>query len=404
MRPALVETTAVEMAPAGFDIRVHGTVVPKREIVVSAEVAGKVVRAAEECRAGTYVKQNDFLLQIERTTFELEIKRLISQMKQVDVDRLQLDIEAANNEELIVIAKTDLAITERELQRLETLATRKAVSASERDQAESAMMKAQNTLQTLLNTQRLIKARRERLDAEHDLTQAKLDLARHDLERTTITAPIDGVVAEQVVEENAFVQPGSPLLKITDTAAIEVKCCLRDEDLYWLWRSGESLPAEGQTVRQQYHAPRVAATVTFTLAGRSYDWRGFLSRFEGVGIDEDTRTIPCRIEVPDPVRDAAEDGPPALMRGMFVSVALHAAPRTPFLQIPYQALRPGNLVWTVADGKLQQCTVSVAKTLADTVLVHAHATRLSEGDKIVVSPLPLASEGMSVREKGQPRP
>ena len=295
MRPALVETIAVEMAPAGFDIRVHGTVVPKREIVVSAEVAGKVVRAAEGCRAGTYVKKDDFLLQIERTTFELEIKRLISQMKQVDVDRLQLDIEAANNEELIVIAKTDLAITERELQRLDTLATRKAVSASERDQAESAMMKAQNTQQTLLNTQRLIKARRERLDAEHDLTQAKLDLARHDLERTTITAPIDGVIAEQVVEENAFVQPGSPLLKITDTAAIEVKCCLRDEDLYWLWRSVESLPAEGQTARQQYHAPKVAATVTFTLAGRSYDWQGFLSRFEGVGIDEDTRTIPCRI-------------------------------------------------------------------------------------------------------------
>ena len=34
-------------------------------------------------------------------------------------------------------------------------------------------------------------------------------------------------------------------------------------------------------------------TVNFNLAGNTYTWRGTLSRVDGSGLDERTRTVPC---------------------------------------------------------------------------------------------------------------
>lgn len=399
----LVETRETRPAPASFDIRVNGTVQPKREVAIAAEVAGTVIRKSEEFDAGKFVKKGTLLLEIDPRTYDLELKRLVSELKQAEVDLLQLELEKSNNDTLIALAETELALSRSEQERVEQLFRRKAASASERDQSESVTMKAQNALQQLANAQRLIDARRDRLNAQLELNKSRLEKAELDLEKTRIVAPIDGIIAEKMVETSSFVQPGTLLARIEDTDAVEVKCSLRVEDLYWLRSSVESDSEDADAeMGTLYHAPRVPATVTYKVAGRHYSWQGFLSRYEGIGLDEKTRTVPCRVEVPRPTRSTEDGELPALVRGMFVTVDLKASPKVPLLEMPLTALRPGNEIWLVEDGKLRVRPVRVAKLLDDSVLVHHDPDNVSGGDKVVTTPLAVAIDGMQVRERKSP--
>ncbi|MFO0948429.1 MAG: efflux RND transporter periplasmic adaptor subunit [Planctomycetota bacterium] len=399
----LVETEETRSAPASFDIRVNGTVLPKREVSVAAEVAGTVIFKSDDFDAGKFVKKGTLLLEIDPRTYDLELKRLVSELKQAEVDLLQLELEKSNNDTLIALAETELALSRSEQERVEQLFKRKAASASERDQSESVTMKAQNALQQLANAQRLIDARRDRLTAQLDLTKSRLDKAKLDLEKTKILAPIDGIVAEEMVETSSFVQPGTLIARIEDTEAVEVKCSLRVEDLYWLRNSVEAESADKDAeMGYRYHAPKVPATVTYKVAGRSYSWKGFLSRYEGIGLDEKTRTVPCRVEVPRPAHGSENGELPTLVRGMFVTVDLKASPKVPLLELPLTALRPGNEVWRVENSKLQVRNVRVAKLLDESVLVHHDSENISSGDKVVTTPLAVAIDGMQVRERKTP--
>jgi len=151
--------------------------------------------------------------------------------------------------------------------------------------------------------------------------------------------------------------------------------------------------------------------VQYELGGRRYQWQGVLSRFDGIGVDERTRTVPCRVLVANPrdvqILKSGEGtsnvvGPPALVRGMFVTVSVHAKPGTALLEVPQRAVHPGNTVWQVVDGKLSIRKIRVADSTDDLVLVYSDASGLQPGMKLVSSPLTLATEGMAVREHVAP--
>ena len=247
----------------------------------------------------------------------------------------------------------------------------RSISESETDRARRAVLVADNTLQTLKNQLRANRVRRNRLQIAAQLAHAALQKAQLDLDRTKIAAPVDGVIVRDTVEEGSFVQRGTALFTIDDTSSIEVQCSLEMGDLYWLWRqqpASSASPASGtaadDSAAAAYLVPQTAATVIYQFAGRDdlrFSWQGMLTRFEGSGLDERTRTAPCRVVVPHP-REAtlvgsadsqpAAVGPPALVRGMFVTVMLHLRLDTPLVRIPDETVQPGKHVWRVRDGRL----------------------------------------------------
>jgi hypothetical protein len=93
------------------------------------------------------------------------------------------------------------------------------------------------------------------------------------------------------------------------------------------------------------------------VAGREevgYQWQGQLSRYEGIGLDSQSRTIPIRIRVDSPqevfqngarIYEKSSGGLPALVRGMFVECSIHTNPPINTVLIPKLALKPGNLIW-----------------------------------------------------------
>jgi multidrug efflux pump subunit AcrA (membrane-fusion protein) len=408
--PPLVETVRAEIHDGMLPINVDGLVIPYREIEVSAEVSGRIQRKAPVCRTGNFVTAGTVLLEIDRRDYDLEVRRLTRELEQADVMQKELEVEIANTQSQLQLAEQELALQRREVDRLKNLAERGVRTASEMEQAQRELLTVENTVLTPRNQLRLLETRRDRLESAKDLVSSQLDKAQLDLERTTIEAPVDGVIVRDPVEQGGHVQVGTLLLAIEDISAAEVRCSLRMEDLYWLWHQSGTEPtvAEGNRLGSEYQIPRTPVTVTYHLAGYEYNWDGVLSRFDGIGLDERTRTVPARVVVDEPRRVSVEGstdspgrppGPPALVRGMYVTVTVHAQPQTQLLQIPERAVRPGNVVWYVRNSRLHVGQVRLAGIRHGQAIVEADRSDIIAGDAVVVSPVAQVTSGMEVREE-----
>ncbi len=401
---ATVETIEVAAHQGGFDVPVDGVAVPFREIQLAAEVAGRVTFKSEDCRAGNFVRAGTPLLKIDPRTYELEVQRLQRALREAEQNIAELAVEISNMDGLIQLAKADLQLRQAEVARQKRLAARAASTAAESEAAQRLELQARNSILTLENQKRLLQTRKGRLEASRELAMIQIEQAELDLARTEVTAPVDGVIVSEMVEADSYVQRGAQLLTFEDTRQVEVSCSLTMEELYRLWN------ATGQKRESEYDIPDLPVLVTYKLGGRTFGWHGQLARYEGVGLDEKTRTIACRIVVPEPrsvleVLDndndslvAASDGPPVLVRGMFVNARIRTQPTAPMLRVPEAVVRPGNRVWLVRDGHLDIVTVVIAATKEGDIILDAKASGVSAGERAVISPLSQPVDGLAVKE------
>jgi len=448
-RPPVVRTFAAIDHADGISFDVDGLVVPYRQIQIAAQVAGRVVFKSDACRTGRSVQKDELLLRIDPQDYELEVRRLKEELVQADAMITELDAEILTSENQIEASRQQLAIDSRQLQRNRDLQRRNAASASEVDTARRAELATQTSLQSQIDQKNLLTKRRRRMEAAKALVQANLDKADLSLRRTEIRSPITGVVVSESIEQDGYVQTGSPMIVLQDTSRLDVSCKLHMRQMHWLWQS-QSPDAPPNAADLGYDFPETAATVIYQLDGMQFAWEGLVDRYDGAGIDSITRMVPCRVHVSDPtkVRTPAEmasargeklvafqqrdrqegedpgqeagstaeqvpesvdpsmaDGlptnvvstnPPALMSGMFVKVRIHAKPPIPLVRLPQEAIQPGNKVWVVKDGTLQERSISVANSVTDYVVAYQQSGGLQAGDLVVTSPIANPVEGMKV--------
>jgi hypothetical protein len=220
------------------------------------------------------------------------------------------------------------------------------------------------------------------------------------------------MVVTESVEVNSFAQKGTPLVTIEDTSAVEVRCHLRMDELCWIWcqAAGEKALDAAASPRLEYQLPETPVTVVYRLAGQEFTWEGVLWRYDGIGLDERTRTVPCRVLVPKPReaglrsgdgRSNPPSGPPALVRGMFVELEIHARPKADLVRVPEVAVQPGNRVWRVRSNQLHTVDVHVVEIVDDVAVLRARRDLLAVGDKVVISPLADVTDGMTVQERSK---
>lgn len=406
----LVDTAPVVPYTETLTIAVDGQVVPYLEVSLSAEVPGRVVEKAEVCRAGKFVRTGELLIEIDQSDYLLARKRLTEQHEQAAITLNELDGEVVDTQSLLDLAEEDVELQEADLARYAELSRTRAAAQAEVDQARLSVIQARNNLLTLKKQLNLLKAKRPRLTSAMELIDVELEQAELDLARTRITSPIDGMVVVESVEKNSYVQKGTPLVTIEETSAVEVRCNLRMDELCWIWSQVESRAElePDSSAQLEYQIPETPVTIIYPLAGKDYAWDGVLWRYDGIGVDERTRTVPCRVLVNSP-RDVSvrtpvgrtqpSGGPPALVRGMFVNMEIHARPKSDLLKVPEVAVQPGNRVWRVRESRLLTVDVHVVEIDDGSAVLQADGELLSAGDQVVVSPLAEAIDGMTVRQR-----
>jgi multidrug efflux pump subunit AcrA (membrane-fusion protein) len=366
----------LEAVGGRLNLKVDGEVVPFREVQIATEVSGQIVYKDEVCQVGSFVSEGRLLFRIDPADYQNEVDRLTKSKEQEYQAIREMEQELVNTKRLVDVATLELELQDKEVARLKSL-PKGFASQSELDQAQRARLQSMNNKVTLENQIDLMRQRRTRLEAAEQLAETQLQMARKNLERTEIRSPISGVIFREDAELNSFVQRGEVIITIEDTSKAEIVTSLRSDQLYWVLDqqrganasdaadSDSSVPLGVSGEARDYSLPKTEATIHYAVAGRDnevYEWKGVLERYDGIGFDKSSRTVPVRVMVDQPRRmtlnsetgesQRAINGPSALVRGMFVSVILHVQPRKPLVVLPAVALKPGtdgNRLWKFSE-------------------------------------------------------
>ena len=243
---ALVEVLVLETMTANFSIRSQGTVQPRTQTILSAEVSGTIISISPRFIAGGVFARGDVLLRIDPTNYDVAVKTATALVKQ-----RQIEFDGA--------AKL-----------------RQSGYRAESEYASAATALA---------------------SAEAELVRAK-----RDLERTYVRLPYGGMVRAKETDLGQFVNPGTRLGVVFATNYAEVRLPLTDNDLAFVrlpsaTEFGASGGADGPGVR-----------LSAIQKGKRQEWQATIVRSEGV-VDESSRVTYAVARIVDPYRLLADGTP-----------------------------------------------------------------------------------------------
>ena len=358
-------TTPVEAGEGAIPVFGAGTVRPRAEIDIAAEVSGKVVWVDSALQSGGHVRQGQVLFRIDDVDYRSEVEKSRANVALQRVELLKVREEA------------DVARTQ-----YEQFKKRQADGGTPSEASPLALWQPQ-----------LEAAEASLARDSATLAEAELNLAR-----TEVTAPFAGVVRTESVDLGQFVAAGQGVGRLYASDAVEVVVPLPDSNAalipgLWDLRAGDG-------------NRQVAARVVADYGERRYGWEGYVDRVEGA-LDEQTRTIDVIVRVPRPFRGGtpeadgredgnpeSDDGGPPLLVGKFVDVELEGVEPDTYFKIRRPALRPGNEVWAVREEKVTIVPVTVLQRDDDDVYVTG---ALEPGQAVVVGGIQIATEGMEIR-------
>ncbi len=365
-RRPFVTTAPAEAREGAIPVYGAGTVRPRAEIGVAAEIGGKVSWVAPAYQSGGRVGAGQVLFRIDDADYRNRVQQARANVAAQQVALLQAEEEAR-------IARAEY-------------------EGFQRRRADGAASAQANPL--ALREPQLAAARAALARDSATLADAELALAR-----TEVAAPFSGIVRSETVDLGQFVAAGQSVGRLYADDAVEVVVPLSDHDaalIPGLW----SLAAGVADAR-------VEVAVSMGYGDAAYRWTGYVDRAEAA-LDEQTRTIDVVVRVPRPMRGGAVVGgdgegiapadgrdPPPLMVGQFVEVQIDGVAPERYFAVPRAALKTGNEVWALRSGdRVTIVPVRVLQRADDLVYV---VGGLQAGQGVIVTGLQVAAEAMTVR-------
>jgi RND family efflux transporter MFP subunit len=332
----------VPAAPGAFRmlVRAQGTVEPRTENELVAEVGGRLAWVSPALETGSFFAAGEVLARIEPADYEIAAERARAALERTRSQR---------------------KLAEASLARSRALREAGAASEAAHDQAESVAA---------------IAAANQR-EAEAALRQAELELAR-----TELRVPFAGRVREKKADVGQHVARGAPLASVFAVDWAELRLPIQSDEFAFLDlpRAPAAVDA-GPVVRLSGH-----------YAGRRHTWSGRVVRAEGA-LDPRTRLVHVVARIEDPY--GLVSGLPPLEVGLFVEAEIEGREVPGAVRLPRGALRgDGEVVVVGPDATLRTRRIEVLRIDGETLFV---AGGLAAGDRVVARVPSTFVEGMKVR-------
>lgn len=415
-KPLAVEVVAVEPRRLEVSFSERAETVLRRDFPITLPSSGRIGRI--DLEPGDRVRKGETLVAFDRVPITTEVQaqsaRVAAQRLQAEaladssverseteasLRRLQaVQAEAARMLPLIRAAKTELANAEKELARVTTLVAQGALPSQRLETAQLAVDQARAALSSRQAEQTVLQAREAEAEAgvaswrarlERRQTEASAQRASvaeaeslrergaHELARSSIVSPIDGVVLSREVRGPQELPAGTVLLKLGRWVDLEAICEVLSQDALRIHRGtpvildpGSSKPLQGEV--------------------RLKEPEGFTKR-SSLGVEQ--QRVRVRIGLLDPPEDLGT-GYELWARFVIDQKTALSLPASCFVR-----QGDGHVVWVVRQNKLTKVPVEVG-TKGD-----AHwevlGTALEESDQVVRTPGEGLAENLEVMVEGQ---
>lgn len=201
-------------------VSASGTVQPEKEVKISPDVPGEIIELQVE--EGDSVITGQLLIKLEPDNFEAALSRAEAVLNQQQANYAEAKARLAR-------AEAQLMQLEASFQRNEKLYKDGVISDADYEQAEANYQVAQQDLES---------ARQSAEGARFAVKSAfaSLDEARENLSRTSVYAPVGGIVSKLSVEQGERVvgtsqMAGTEMLRIADLSQMEVRVNVNENDI-----------------------------------------------------------------------------------------------------------------------------------------------------------------------------
>ena len=368
-----VDEAPVSRGPLVVTIDEEGTTRVRNRFVVSAPVAGRVLRI--ELEPGDAVKHGQVIARVRAEAPALLDARTRAEAEAA-VESARAALGRARAEEQR--AKATLSQSRRELDRVRGLAREGVITRQEVDAREADAQVAEESANAAAFA---VKA------ATSDLqrTEARLAPPTADVPGriVTVTAPADGVVLKRVRESETVVPAGDPLLEIGDPRRLEIVADLLSTDAVRV------TPGARAIIEQWGGDKKLDAKV------RRVEPAGF-TKISALGVEE--QRVNVVLNFVDPAAAWA-----ALGDAYRVEVRIVTWEAADVLKVPTSALFRKGEKWAVyvLDGeRAHQTIVELGRQTGQEAEVKSG---LTEGTKAIIHPSDALTDGARVKPRSAPQ-
>ena len=382
-----VGTTDLREIVVGF-----GTAVAEHEVPYSAQVAGEVTTVSPRLDVGETVSgpvfeqqsatvpqsrqlPGDLLLTIDPQVYHERLSQTDAAFEEAQAELRTLAQEETNAKRIRDKAKRDFDTSKTEHERLEKLLKDGSITQNELSLSEIELRRYERVLVESQNAQELFPLKRNQLQKRLLRLESDRKLASIDVGRTEVRPPFSGVLSEVMVEKGQYVQPGTPLFRLTQIDRVEIAVPLHPLDFAKI--------AELVLAGEQ---PRVALAENEISGDR---WEGRVVRIAPEA-DSGTRTIDVFVEVDN------SGNPTPLVPGMFVQARIEGPLLENVTVVPREAVLSSGDSLTVFSAKKGQATplaIEVSRRLEGMAFV---TTGLEPGQQVILTNLDVLREGSKV--------
>lgn len=344
----LVEVVEVNRGNFIPTVIATGVVQAAKDITLSSQIGGEVIRISENFIPGSFVKEGELLLQINPADYRntLQLRR-----SDLQLAKANLRIEMGRQD----VAKKDFELIGQEM--------------SEDNQA------------LVLREPQLESAKANVAAAEAAVQQAQLDL-----ERASIRAPFDAHIISRNANVGSQIAPGTEVGRLVGM------------DEYWIIANVPTAKINWISFAEKDSDSGSDVIIKSDANWSSGQYRmGKLFRLVGA-LDSQTRLARVLISVSDPlVRESEMDTLPPLMIGTFVEAHIQAKEIRDVVRLDRGYLRQGKTVWVMDEDKLDIREVDILFEDAEYAYI---SSGLSDNDRVVITDLSTVVEGSELRLEG----
>jgi RND family efflux transporter MFP subunit len=344
-----VETLSIERQAYTVMLESYGTVQPRTQTMLIAQVGGQIVEVSRKVRGGGFFEKGDVLGKIDPRDYEANVR--ISSAILMDAHQGLVEAQARTEQ-----AREDWA----------------------------RLGNSGEPGELVLRLPQLEAAKARVISAESSLQKSRLAL-----ERTNIVAPFAGRVLRKLVDVGQVVSTNTQLAEIYATDHVEIRLPIRNRDLAFI-----DLP-EAYRYTEASGSSGAYVEIISQLGGDAV-WGAELVRTEGA-IDETARQLHVIAMIEDPFGQAVDDRVP-LKIGQYVTARLTGKTLADALVIPNNTIYQGTYVYVVEDGILQRRDIEISWQNDDDAVVTAG---LELSDALVTTPLGQVTSGIRVSVVGE---
>ncbi len=346
VKAPLVEVVSLEPKKIRFEISSQGTVQPRTETTLIAEVSGMVTQVSPKFLVGGFFEKGEWILTLDDAIYQINLTKAQARLATAQANLLE---EQGRAEQ----AKQEWSLTGKSLKDAPALALREP---------------------------QIAKAKADVVAAEADVEEAKIRLAK-----TKIIAPYNAMLKEKRTDIGQYVNTGAQLAITFAVDYAEVRLPIKKRDLKFL-NSGRINQGEQQLNPVELYS---------FLDQQKQSWQSHIVRYEGF-VDSKSRVYYAVARVKDPYNITNKlSTTKELQVGSFVRATIKGREISNVYAIPRNAVTGKNTLY-ILDNNNKLAITKINVLRSDANYVYSQDAKLAT-QRIIMTKLETPVEGMSLR-------